>query len=233
MKSSFISSIIRLIGLTIILIIWKWFIDQHFELMTELTIIIGGVIVVVPISFLGRFFLNKYPKVEYTHWINMITHFSIMICLGVSIIRAILTYENWRGVIIPFPKEISLVLVLTSGFSIMIITLYLALKGLGAPFALIANSKYLVSDWLYARTRNPMVLAILLFLFFLGLFFQSTGFIIWVLALVLPAWIFFLKCYEEKELEIRFGDTYRDYKAHTPILLSININIQKLRRKIH
>jgi len=232
MKNSSFSFIIRVIGLTIILIIWKWFIDQQFELMTELTIIIGGVIAVVPISFLGRLFLNKYPLVEYTHWINMIIHFSIMICLGVSIIRAILTYENWRGVIIPFPKEISLVLVITSGFFIMITTLYLALRGLGAPFALIANSKYLVSDWLYARTRNPMVLTIILLLLSLGLFFQSMWFIIWVLILVLPAWIFFLKYYEEKELEIRFGDTYREYKAHTPILLPKNTKIQKSRRKI-
>ncbi|MHA1967333.1 MAG: methyltransferase family protein [Candidatus Hodarchaeales archaeon] len=232
MKSSSLSSIIRLIGLIIILIIWKWFFDQHFELMTELTIIMGGVIAVVPISFLGRIFLNKYPLVEYTHWINMIIHFSIMICLGGSIIRAILTYENWRGVIIPFPMEISLAFLLTSGFFIMITTFYLALRGLGAPFALIANSKYLVSDWLYARTRNPMVLAIILFLLSLGLFFQSTWFIMWVFTLVLPAWIFFLKCYEEKELEIRFGDTYREYKTRTPILLPINIRLQKSRSKI-
>ena len=156
-----------------------------------------------------------------------------MICLGVSIIRAILTYEDWRGVIIPFPMEISLILVIISGFFIMITTFYLALRGLGAPFALIASSEYLVSDWLYARTRNPMVLAIILFLLSLGLFFQSTWFIIWVLTLVLPAWIFFLKYYEEKELEIRFGDTYREYKTHTPILLPLNTKIQKLRRKIH
>lgn len=62
MKNSSFSFIIRVIGLTIILIIWKWFIDQQFELMTELTIIKGGVIAVVPISFLGRLFLNKYDN---------------------------------------------------------------------------------------------------------------------------------------------------------------------------
>ncbi|MFX0084381.1 MAG: methyltransferase family protein [Candidatus Hodarchaeota archaeon] len=232
MKSSPFSSIIRLIGLTIILLIWKWFIDQHFELMIELAIIIGGVIAVVPISILGRFFLNKYPLVEYTFWTNLTIHFSIMIVLGVSIIRAILTYENWRGVIIPFPSYLSLPFLITSGFFVLITTFYLALRGLGAPFALIANSKYLVSDWLYARTRNPMVLAIISFLLSLGLFFQSSLFIIWVLTLVLPVWIFFLKHYEEKELEIRFGNTYCEYKARTPILLPLNTKLQKSRRKL-
>jgi protein-S-isoprenylcysteine O-methyltransferase Ste14 len=68
-----------------------------------------------------------------------------------------------------------------------------------------------------------MVLAILLFLFSLGLYFQSTGFILWVLILVLPAWIFFLKIYEEKELEIRFGETYLEYKIRTPLLLPFSI----------
>lgn len=54
-----------------------------------------------------------------------------------------------------------------------------------------------------------------------------------ILTIVLPAWIFFLKYYEEKELKIRFGDTYREFKTHTPIFLPLNTKIQKLRRKIH
>jgi len=230
MKNVTLSSIIRIIGLTIILIIWKWFFDQQFDLMTEAFIIIGGVVAVAPISSLGRFFLNKYPTAKHTFWSNMIIHFSIMICLGASIIRAILSAESWKGVIIPFPKEISFIFLIISGFFTILTTIYLALRGLGAPFALIANSKYLVSEWLYARTRNPMVLAIIIFLLSLGSYFQSTGFILWVLTLVLPAWIFFLKIYEEKELEIRFGETYLEYKTRTPLLLPFSIKIQKSRK---
>ncbi|MHA1947130.1 MAG: methyltransferase family protein [Candidatus Hodarchaeales archaeon] len=232
MKSSVLSAVGRLIGFILILIIWRFLIDQHFEPSTDLLIIMGGVCAVVPISILGRLYLNRNPLVEYVYWINLIVHFSIMICLGASIIRAILTYERWRGIIIPFPKEISLLLVIICGWFISITVFYLALKGLGAPFALIISSKYLVSDWLYTRTRNPMVLAIILFLISLGLFFQSTWFIIWVLFLVLPVWILFLKCYEEKELEIRFGDTYQEYKARTPIFLPFNFDLERLRRKV-
>ncbi|MFX1249404.1 MAG: methyltransferase family protein [Promethearchaeota archaeon] len=230
MKNVTLSSIIRIIGLTIILIIWKWFFDQQFDFMTDTFIIIGGVVAVAPISSLGRFILDKYPTAKHTFWLNIIIHFSIMICLGVSIIRAILSAESWKGVIVPFPKEISFIFLITSGFFTMLTTIYLTLRGLGAPFALIANSRYLVSEWLYARTRNPMVLAIIIFLLSLGSYFQSTGFILWVLTLVLPVWIFFLKIYEEKELEIRFGETYLEYKSRTPLLLPFSIMIQKSRK---
>ncbi|MFX0121671.1 MAG: hypothetical protein ACFE9A_19935, partial [Candidatus Hodarchaeota archaeon] len=69
-----------------------------------------------------------------------------------------------------------------------------------------------------------------IFLLSLGSYFQSTGFILWVLTLVLPVWIFFLKIYEEKELEIRFGETYLEYKSRTPLLLPFSIMIQKSRK---
>jgi protein-S-isoprenylcysteine O-methyltransferase Ste14 len=35
---------------------------------------------------------------------------------------------------------------------------------------------------------------------------------------VFPGWIFFVKRYEERELEIRFGEFYVDYRARTPFL---------------
>jgi len=38
-----------------------------------------------------------------------------------------------------------------------------------------------------------------------GLWIQSLFFVLWVLLLVAPAWLAFLKLYEERELEIRFG----------------------------
>ncbi|MFW9854283.1 MAG: methyltransferase family protein [Candidatus Thorarchaeota archaeon] len=227
MRSPIISSIIRFLSLILVFIIWRWFFDQQFDLMTDAFIIIGGVVAVAPISSVGRFILNKYPTAKHTFWLNMTIHFSIMICLGAGIIRAILSAESWKGVIIPFPKEISFILLSISGVFTLLTVVYLALRGLGAPFALIANSRYLVSDWLYARTRNPMVLAILLFLVSLALFFQSAGFLLWVLTLVVPVWIFFLKVYEEKELEIRFGENYLEYKIHTPLLVPFGIKTQK------
>jgi protein-S-isoprenylcysteine O-methyltransferase Ste14 len=63
-----------------------------------------------------------------------------------------------------------------------------------------------------------MVLATLAWLLAVGLWLQSALFLVWVLALAAPAWIVFLKGYEERELEIRFGDAYRAYRATTPFL---------------
>jgi hypothetical protein len=64
-----------------------------------------------------------------------------------------------------------------------------------------------------------MVIAFLAFLVALGLWFQSGWFVLWVLLLVTPALLFFVKVFEERELEIRFGETYREYKAQTPMLI--------------
>ncbi|MHA2157087.1 MAG: methyltransferase family protein [Candidatus Hodarchaeales archaeon] len=227
MKSStfILHAIVRLIGFAVLVAVWRWFIIQHFDLSLDLVIIVTGVILVAPISALGRLFLNKYPSVEFTYWINMIIHTSIMLCLGPSIIRAFLTHKDWRGLIIPFPKELGLLLSILSGCFVFLTILNLALKGLGAPFALIISSKYLVNDWLYTRSRNPMVLAIILFLLSLGILFQSLLFLIWVLVLVLPAWTFFLKIYEEKELEIRFGEIYLSYKVRTPMLVPFTLKL--------
>ena len=93
----------------------------------------------------------------------------------------------------------------------------LALRGLGAPFA-VAFSRKLAVDWMYAWTRNPMVLGTLAFLLALGIWTQSLLFVAWVLLLVTPAWLAFVKIFEERELEICFGNSYLEYKAKTPLL---------------
>jgi len=49
-----------------------------------------------------------------------------------------------------------------------------------------------------------MVLAALSWFLSLGIWFQSALFVLWVLILFAPALLFFVKVYEERELEIRF-----------------------------
>jgi protein-S-isoprenylcysteine O-methyltransferase Ste14 len=63
-----------------------------------------------------------------------------------------------------------------------------------------------------------MVLAALAFLLSLGIWFQSALFVLWVLILFAPALLTFVKVYEERELEFRFGASYLDYKSKTPML---------------
>jgi protein-S-isoprenylcysteine O-methyltransferase Ste14 len=63
-----------------------------------------------------------------------------------------------------------------------------------------------------------MVLAALAFFVSLGIWFQSVLFVLWVLILFAPALLFFVKVFEERELEFRFGASYLEYKSKTPML---------------
>jgi protein-S-isoprenylcysteine O-methyltransferase Ste14 len=110
-----------------------------------------------------------------------------------------------------------LVLVIITGAASLLTVINLALKGFGAPFFIVLSRK-LASDWMYAWTRNPMVLAGLSFFLSLGIWFQSTLFMLWVLILFAPALLFFVKVFEERELEFRFGASYQEYKSKTPML---------------
>lgn len=102
------------------------------------------------------------------------------------------------------------------GISLLIVIINLAIKGLGAPFA-VALTRLVAAEWMYAWTRNPMVLSALAFFVGLGLWLQSTLFLVWVIIVVCPVIFLFLRVYEEKELEIRFGEAYLEYKARTPM----------------
>jgi protein-S-isoprenylcysteine O-methyltransferase Ste14 len=142
----------------------------------------------------------------------------MVILFGAASFRAVITHQDWSGWTLPIPVEIGMLLVIITGVVALSTVVNLALKGLGAPFA-IALSRKLAVDWLYAWTRNPMVLATLVFLLSLGIWFQSALFVLWVLILVVPALLFIVKVYEERELELRFGASYLEYKSKTPMLL--------------
>jgi protein-S-isoprenylcysteine O-methyltransferase Ste14 len=141
----------------------------------------------------------------------------------VPIIRAVITYHDWSGWVLPIPSKIGLLLVVVTGAAFLLTVVNLALKGLGAPFA-VALSRKLASDWLYAWTRNPMLLAALAFFLSLGIWFQSTLFVLWVLILLAPALLFFVKAYE-RELELRFGTSYLEYKSKTPMLFPRRLRV--------
>jgi protein-S-isoprenylcysteine O-methyltransferase Ste14 len=144
-------------------------------------------------------------------------HVALGFTFGVPIVRAVTTHRDWVGWVLPVPSAIGLALVIITGAAFLLTVVNLALKGLGAPF-FIALSRKLAADWLYAWTRNPMALAALAFFLSLGIWFQSTLFVLWALVLFAPALLVFLKVYEERELELRFGASYLEYKSRTPML---------------
>jgi len=206
---------IALFALT--LSIWLWALNAPLSNAMNLSVIVGGVLLIFPIVWLGRKILDRQPTASRAVWTTTFVHFGVIIPFGAAIIRAVTTHEAWSGWVFPVPVEIGLVLVIITGAAALLSVVNLALKGLGAPFA-IALSQKVAMDWLYAWTRNPMVLATLAFFLSLGIWFQSTLFVLWVFILVAPALLVFVKVYEERELELRFGASYLEYKSRTPML---------------
>jgi len=213
-----LETLLRIALFACVFLVWMWVLEQPFSNAANLFIIVGAVTVIFPIVWLGRMLLDRHPSPDRAAWITTVMHAIVMILFGAAIIRAVTTYETWRGWLIPIPVEMGLLLALITGVAAALTVMNLALRGLGAPFA-IALSRRLAVDWLYAWTRNPMVLATLAFLLALGIWFQSTFFVLWVCLLVTPALLLFVKVFEERELEIRFGAGYREYKVRTPMLI--------------
>ena len=197
--------------------IWLWVLNQSFTTIVNLFILVGSLLLVFPIVWLGRIILDRQPTTSRAVWITTFVQFGVGNMFAVGIIQAVTTHQDWSDWVLPIPAEIGLSLVIITGTATLLTVVNLALKGLGAPF-FIALSRKLAVDWMYAWTRNPMVLAALAFLLSLGIWYQSVLFVLWALLLFAPALLFFVKVFEERELEIRFGASYLEYKSRTPML---------------
>jgi protein-S-isoprenylcysteine O-methyltransferase Ste14 len=194
--------------------IW-WASTAQLSNSINLLFIVGGVLLTYPLILLGRKTLDRAK--DSVAWTTTFVHWGLGFTFGVPIARAMTTYQDWPGWVLPIPPGIGLALVIITGAAFLLVVANLALNGLGAPF-FIALSQKLAVDWLYAWTRNPMVLAGLALLLSVGIWFQSTLFELWALILFTPALLFFVKVYEERELAFRFGASYLEYKSRTPML---------------
>ena len=210
--------LVRVALLSLILLLFWRVTDARIPNVLNVSIIGGGVLLTFPLVWFGRKILDKQPTASRAVWVTTFVHFGLGFTLGVPLVRALVTHQDWAGSVLPIPTGIGWALVVATGAASFIVVANLALRGLGAPF-FIALSRKLAVDWLYAWTRNPMVLAGLAFFLSLGIWFQSLLFVLWVIILFTPALLFFVKTYEERELEIRFGESYVDYKSRTPMLI--------------
>jgi protein-S-isoprenylcysteine O-methyltransferase Ste14 len=198
-------------------LLWWWALMTPLSNVMNLSLIVGGVVLVFPVVWLGRKILDRHLTTSGVVWTTTLVQFTLRNLFAVAIIRALTTHQHWPDWVLPVPTQIGLWLAIITGAALLLTVANLALKGFGAPF-FIALSRKLAADWLYAWTRNPMVLAALAFLLSLGIWFQSALFVLWVLILFAPALLTFVKVYEERELEFRFGASYLDYKSKTPML---------------
>lgn len=94
-----------------------------------------------------------------------------------------------------------------------------ALQSLGSGANAFKLTKRVVLTDIYTRTRNPMSLGYYLVCIGIGLVAGSTFVTLGALLGIIPAHIFYLKYFEEFELELRFGQSYLEYKRNVPFLV--------------
>lgn len=93
------------------------------------------------------------------------------------------------------------------------------LRALGSGTNAFILTKNIVDDDIYKRTRNPMSLGFYLCALAFA-FVSSSTFVLLAASLgLIPAHAFFLKYFEELELELRFGESYLEYKKTVPFLI--------------
>lgn len=101
------------------------------------------------------------------------------------------------------------------GFGLAFWTVKLFIKfGQGTP-APWDPPKKLVVHGPYRHVRNPMITSVLIMLFSEAALLQSWPIAAWMLVFFIANAIYF-PLFEEKGLQKRFGDDYREYCAHVP-----------------
>jgi len=114
---------------------------------------------------------------------------------------------------------------LITGVLVALLGLYLlgitnkSLRDVGSGANAFRLTKRIVEKDIYQYSRNPMSLGYYLFSLSIGFISGSTFLTLGVLFGLVPAHIFFLKYFEELELELRFGEPYKEYKQKTPFLV--------------
>jgi len=210
--------LINILGLAVTWMVWFCLVITPLPPSQNLLITVGGTLLIIPFVFAGRFLLDRQPDQKRAERVTIIFHYLIAIMLGSAVITGTRLGQTATRSPFPLPAWTGLLVMLMSGTALALIVLNLTVKGLGSPFAL-ALTRLVATDWAYAWTRNPMVLSALAFLVGLGLWLNSALFLVWVLVVLSPVIWIYLHVYEERELEIRFGQPYLEYKAKTSALL--------------
>ena len=187
--------------------------------------LLGLVAFIMSVWILGLW-LRKYPSKVNAEKSSRIMHFLFFAGLGtpflISVFYPGLTHLDELVGLEPLPLK---PLFLIAGIILAIPGLYFLgisnklLRSLGSGANAFRLTKQIVEKDIYKYIRNPMSLGYYLFSLSVGLMSGSTLFTLSVLLGLIPAHVFFLKFFEELELELRFGESYKEYKQKVPFLI--------------
>jgi protein-S-isoprenylcysteine O-methyltransferase Ste14 len=138
--------------------------------------------------------------------------------LPVAVVLAVLAWLwldsalGWRGVHLPWTGS----MLMLAGTLLVSWCAWLFLRlGKGSPHPFVAKTKHLVIAGPYRYVRNPMMWGVgtllaglALWLGSVGLWFGFAGFLLFV------RW--FVRAYEEPDMERRFGQEYHEYCRRVP-----------------
>jgi hypothetical protein len=185
----------------------------------------GLVVFVVGVATLGVW-LRLHPSKNTAEQTSRVAHFLFFLCLGVPPLTSLI----WPGLtrldplmgLAPLPL---LPLRIVAGIVLLGPGLYfmgasnVALRALGSGANAFRLTARAVNANVYEQTRNPMSLGYYLLSLATALLSGSTLLAIYVVAGLIPAHLFFLLFFEARELDLRFGEAYRAYRARVPFLL--------------
>ena len=217
MKST-LGVLLKLVGLAVVIVCLRCAFLHTFSEFWGIVLMWGPVAIVPLLAAFGRWFLNRRPTPERAQLLTIPIHYLEMILLGGALIVAFRVTQAHPIAVVPFPRAVSWLVMRILSIVATLTVLNLAISGLGLPFAAVLSKK-LAASWLYRRSRNPMVLSCILFFVAAAVWLQSLHAILWTVLWLTPAWISYVRIYEERELEIRFGESYLRYKAQTPFFL--------------
>jgi protein-S-isoprenylcysteine O-methyltransferase Ste14 len=187
--------------------------------------LLGFLAFILGVGILGSW-LRKHPSKVNAEKSSRILHFLFFAGLGTPLLISIfypgLTHLDELIGLNPLPLK---PFFLITGILLAIPGLYFlgisnkSLRALGSGANAFRLTKRIVEKDIYRYTRNPMSLGYYLFLLSVGFISGSTLLTLGVLLGLIPAHIFFLKYFEELELELRFGESYKQYKQKVPFLI--------------
>jgi protein-S-isoprenylcysteine O-methyltransferase Ste14 len=169
--------------------------------------------------------LRKYPSKANAEKSSRIMHFLFFAGLGTPFLIGFF-YPGFTHLddligLSPLPLK---PLFLITGIIFAIPGLYLLgisnklLRAVGSGANAFRLTKRIVEKDIYKVIRNPMSLGYYLNALGIGFISGSSLLTLYVLFGIIPAHVFFLIFFEELELELRLGDSYKQYKQKVPFL---------------
>jgi len=150
-------------------------------------------------------------------WLFIIIFFTLftLISIGLTFLFKLPWFLS-----IPLPLEIVIGLgLLGIGFFILISALRALTirRAFGKEIYKSGTESKLITNGIYAYTRNPLYLGVIFLLFgWAFLFLLTPLFIVTILFIIL---FIFVAKWEEKELFNRFGEAYQNYKKQVPFII--------------